>query len=291
MRSLIEFLKYNNLVPVVVGVVLLGAGAVIAASNPTVRQTFLQQAVPMTQEVGAPPVTDSQELLALDLGKFDPTVRIRAVTEDKESYRVEYSYQTYEVAAGKWRLLPKSGKLTVAKAFLKDRDLGLYVAEEIGEVVNRELAYLTEVQTMERAKLAAAKTKTTTQYAGLTGKSFDAKKGEIAGYDPVVTPEKTATKDEKEGGEEVQEETIVVETEAGTGQTVLSQEEIQAMILKAVSDFLAIETKRLEEETPAVESEPIGAAEATGEVADPTAGTGDDPNGEETLSAGMEANE
>jgi hypothetical protein len=247
MRSVIDFLKYNNLVPVIVGAVLLGAGAVIAASNPTVRQAVFPAAVPPREETVVPAPTDAVELMAVNLKIFDPQVRIRSVREDEEAYLVEYAYRTYEVAAGKWHLLPKSGKLAIPKAQLGDRDLGLSVAEEIGEVVSRELTYLSEVQKAEKAKLAAARSNDSTEYAGLVGRRFDAKKQEIAGYEPVVVPDEAAG-EEEEHEDTDRAETIVVETGTASGQTTLSPEEIQAMILKAVSDFLAIETERLDGE-------------------------------------------
>ena len=81
--------------------------------------------------------------------------------------------------------------MRVAKAMLGDTiDLGLYVTDELGEVVAAELERLKETQALERRQVT---TRTiATEYSGLVGKFLDPTIDELPGYVPLVTPPEPA---------------------------------------------------------------------------------------------------
>lgn len=227
MKSLLNFLKYNNAVPIVLAAVILGAGAAFAASPELRQSVFPSGSTPSAAKEKAKP-TDAKKLLSENLGKFDLDVRIDAVTEDATEYHAAYSYTTLEVADGAWKEARKKGKMDIPKALLGKRDLKTYLVEQIGQVIDREIAYLSEAQSSIRTKNAAEKSK---EYAALSGTEIDASARKEA---------------EKSGsvGDDTNEPSAQVETkkDAVAPGITLTKEEINDMIVKAVSDFLAIDT-------------------------------------------------
>ncbi|NCO25225.1 hypothetical protein GW901_01695, partial [Candidatus Parcubacteria bacterium] len=61
-------------------------------------------------------------------------------------------YQTLAIKDNIWQPVVREQTLTVSKAALGGKDLGLYVQEELSEVANYELSYLKEIQTIERER-------------------------------------------------------------------------------------------------------------------------------------------
>ena len=79
-----------------------------------------------------------------------------------------------------WQIVTKEKRISVAKEVLGDRDLGDYLSEELGEVIDNEIVFLKEVQEIQRTKvLAEAMTKKdrtkipATDYSTLIGKVLD----------------------------------------------------------------------------------------------------------------------
>ncbi len=226
MRKLLDFIKYNNAFPLIVSVVLLGTGAAFAAS-PELRQAVFVSAD--TKQSVSPKKTDTTTLTAKNLKTFDLALRIDAITEDTEAYHAAYSYQTLSVAEGKWQPARKTGKMDVPKKLLGKRDLGTYLSEQIGQVIDREVAYLREAQAAARGTAAPADS---SRYAGLVGQPV---KKPSAGATGTTAAADVATDDEPE---KTTDDTTT-ETNQPTG---LSDAEIRAIIVEAVAEFLAVDT-------------------------------------------------
>ncbi len=253
MRSLIDFIKYNNAVPIILAVGVLGAGVAFAAS-PKLRQAVLPQTVAPAVPLQPKP-TDTAKLRLKDLGTFDLDVRIDSLTEDTEGYFVAYSYTTLEVAGGEWQEVRKNGKMDIPKALLGKRDLKTYLVEQIGQVIDRELAYLKEAQT---AATAAGASRSASRYASLAGTKIDA----AARAEVKENEEKNEKKNDEKSlkNKEDQEDSSETETSsddvgnrATVAGTTLTEEQIREIIVKAVSDFLAVDVSMPE---PAV-TEPV----------------------------------
>lgn len=237
-KTIADFIRYHNATPLILVAVLLVTGVTFAAT-PKGQQVFSSSFV-VTDTPPVPP--DINALQKTDLKKFDPGLKIDAILEDTGNFVVRYSYRTFVIEENAWKPLTKSQELKVDKKMLGTRDLGLYLADQIGQVMDREVAYLKEVQGTWRKSIDP---KTTSQYATLVGKSLDQNGKEFADYRPVVktssqpalsrvtpvTPEQAAATD------------IVQAVEGKTPtEILLSKKEIQDIIVAAVANFLAIET-------------------------------------------------
>jgi hypothetical protein len=237
MRSLIDFIKFNNAVPISLAVLLLGAGAVVAA-NPAVRETFFPtEAGP----IGPPPAAETGTLLATDLASFDMAFRVDSVVDAGESYRIGYSYRTLEVTGTAWQRADKTRRMDIPKELLGKRDLGLYAAEQIGQVMDREIAYLGEVQS--QALRPEPETGTASEYAGLVGRSLDADGKHFAGYKPVV--KESSAENEAVASENEEALSLDLPGSAAPVIATLSKEEVRRIIVDAVASFLAIDTAPL----------------------------------------------
>lgn len=239
MKSLLDFIKYNNAFPIILSVAILGTGAAFA-SSPELRQSVFPSSAENSVS-STPKKTDTAKLLSTDIGDFDLALRIDAVTEDTTSYHAAYSYTTLEISGGAWKEVRKNGKMDIPKTLLGKRDLKSYLVEQIGQVIDREIAYLSEAQEMVRTKAEPEKSK---EYASLSGTEIDAetrKSAEKSGFTGKMSDEPDPRKEKME------------ETAPGI---TLTKEELNEMIVKAVSDFLAIDTSMPEPlpETPQAET-------------------------------------
>ncbi|MEK7628861.1 MAG: immunoglobulin-like domain-containing protein [Patescibacteria group bacterium] len=175
MNKLVQFLFYNNAVPLGLGVLFLGAGGVFAATNP---EAILSQ----TQQIISP---DNTYIVTKDLGTFTPRAEIVGVTEDEESYFVAYRFSTIDLVDYVWQDVTKEDVMKVSKALLGEtRDLGLYVTEELRQRIDREIAYLSEVQGIEKKQVSQKMV--ATAYSGLVGRFLDDTVEELPGYVPVI---------------------------------------------------------------------------------------------------------
>lgn len=177
MSRLFHFLQYHNAVPIALGIVVLGAGGVFAATNPeaiySAEQTVLS--------------VDNTYLANKELSNWTPTVRITEVTEDTENYYVAYDFTTIGLEDYVWKDVTKKETMTVSKPDLGPyRDLGLYVMAQLKQVVDREIAFLKEVQEIE--KRSVSQKMVATAYSGLVGALLNDTTEVVPGYVPVVTP-------------------------------------------------------------------------------------------------------
>jgi len=172
----LRFFAYNNIVPITVSVMLLGAGSAFAAANP-------DAVLSTTEHVTS---VDNTYIANKDLSTYTPAVRITAVTEDTEKYYVAYTISTIDIEKYVWQDVTKKDTMSVSKDDLKGRDLGLYVTEQFKNIIANQITYLTQVQQKERQNITHATV--ATEYGGLIGTFLDSKTETLPGYVPVVEP-------------------------------------------------------------------------------------------------------
>jgi len=185
-RRFIHFLQYNNLVSI--GFFLLfGSVSWALASNDVVRDSVYSS----EQEVVS---VDNTYLLDTNLKRYDFNFRITNITEDDDQYYIIYKYNTITVIDYVWQDAEIEAELTISKKAVQGKDLGLYVAKQIGEVLNKHLTYLEQIQEKEEGNGVSVKV-VTTKYKGLVGKMFDPKDQAFDGYRPVVKEERRKEKE------------------------------------------------------------------------------------------------
>jgi len=206
MGGFFNFLKYNNSVPIALSVMLLGAGGVFAAS-PDVRNAATAAVLASQQEVIA---VDNTYIANKDLEDYTPRVVIAGVSEDDEYYYVSYLFSTISLEDYVWKDVQKEETMKVSKADLGPyRDLGLYVTEQLKQKIDRELAYLKEVQEIERRNVTQKTL--AVEYSGLVGQFLDDSTEVLPGYEPVVVPPPPEPKPEAEPEEVVEPEVLAEE--------------------------------------------------------------------------------
>lgn len=176
-KKIIHFIEYHNAVSIIFVVIFFGGGMVFAAS-PEARDSVYSS----TETVVS---VDNSYIVNADLDNYNFYLKIGSVTEDSKNYYAAYTYWTLTIEDGVWQRKEISKTLTVSKEALGGRDLGLYVAEELGENIKSELAYLKSVQKLERERGESQKV-IAIEYAGLIGKLLDPKTEVVEGYEPVV---------------------------------------------------------------------------------------------------------
>ena len=177
MQRLLHFVKYNNALPIGFAILFLGATGVFAAS-PEARDSIVKQESKVVS-------IDNSYIVNINLSSFTPRVEIREVTEDDANYYVSYVLYTIDLHEGVWQDLGKETVLQVAKTALDGRDLGLYVTEELKEVIDGESRRLVDTQEIERGVGLSNKI-VATAYSGLVGKFLDGSQETLPGYQPVI---------------------------------------------------------------------------------------------------------
>ncbi len=180
MNKLINFIKYHNAFNIILGLVLFATAGAFA--NTDVRNAVIGQKLENVQGI------DNAQLLAADLNNFDLGLKIINITEDANNYYVNYVYQTLAIKDNVWQPVIGNKTLTVSKAALGNKDLGLFVQEELSEVADYQIGYLKRVQTDEKVN-GATKLTASIDYTGLIGIVLDIKDKVLPGYKPVITKE------------------------------------------------------------------------------------------------------
>ena len=127
-QKILAFVKYHNAFTLILVICFFGFSVSYAAS-PEVRSSIYTS----TEKVAS---VDNALIISTDVDAFDFNLRIQAITEDDKNYYAAYSYQTLLVEDGVWQNKAIEKTLTVNKAALDGKDLGLYVARELGESIN-----------------------------------------------------------------------------------------------------------------------------------------------------------
>ena len=176
--KIINFIKYHNAFTIGFMIVFVGFNVSLAASE-DLRDNFISSQNNVRS-------VDNSYVLAVDLDNLNFDLQVKEITENAEKYYVVYNYKTVAIADYVWQDVSVEKTLTVSRAALDGRDLGLYVAEELGENIDYELSYLREAQVLEKEKGLTQKI-ATTEYAGLVGKFLSPEEKVFPGYEPVVT--------------------------------------------------------------------------------------------------------
>ena len=228
-QKLIHFIKYHNAFPIALSVILLSSGAVFAAS-PQAREVILSEETTVRS-------VDNSYIVSVNLDTHNPQLQITSIEEDDSFFYVSYSYDTISIDDYVWKGFRTSESLTVSKAALGNRDLGLYVAEEISEVITSEDEYLNKVQTIEK-NVGITKKVATTEYSGLIGKMLSPDVEEFEGYVPVIPEEKPVVASVTESQASAQIATAN-EISAQVAAAVPTKEEITLIIQQTVRELLA----------------------------------------------------
>jgi hypothetical protein len=177
MRNFWHFLQYHNAVPIALGIMVLGAGATFAATDPQAIYSAQQQVI----------AVDNTYIVNKDLSAYTPRAEITGVTEDAGNYYVAYKLYTIDLQDSVWQDVTKDETMNVSKADLGAyHDLGVYVTAQLRQNIDREIQRLTETQAIERKNVSQKVVATT--YGGLVGKFLDATTETLPGYTPVVLP-------------------------------------------------------------------------------------------------------
>ncbi len=169
-----NFVKYNNAFTILLALFFFGFGITFAA-NPS--SVYSSQSTVVS--------VDNNWILTVDLDAYNFNLRINSIKDDEKNYYADYSYQTIVIENSVWQNKQMEKVLTISKDSLEGKDLGLFIAKELGENINYELSYLKKVQKMEIAKGESQK-EIVTEYSGLIGKLLNPKEEVIAGYVPVI---------------------------------------------------------------------------------------------------------
>ncbi len=177
MNQFSKFIQYHNAVPIALGIMVLGAGATFAATNPQAIYSTQEQVVSI----------DNTYIVNKDFSAYTPRAEITGVTEDADYYYVAYKFYTIDLQDSVWQDVVKDETMNVSKADLGAyRDLGVYVTGQLKQNIDREIQRLTETQAIERKNVSQKVVATT--YSGLVGKFLDATTETLPGYTPVVLP-------------------------------------------------------------------------------------------------------
>lgn len=227
--KIVNFIQYNNFFTLTLMFVFMGASATFAAS-PDARASIIDQKETIRS-------VDNTYLINTDFTTFNVGLKITAVKEDDEWYYIDYAYNTAEVVDYVWMEVSKSASMKVTKKELGAKDLGLYVAEQLGQVTDEKLAYLQDIQKREK-KVGITQKIVATEYSGLVGQFLSTEEKTFDGYVPVKPPILVAA------FQSTGENTTVIGTELGTTYgvptpTPLTPDQIQNLISDAVRQLLA----------------------------------------------------
>lgn len=176
MRNFLHFLQYHNAVPIALGIVILGGGATFAATNP--QAIYRQTQTPVS--------VDNTYIANKDLSAYTSRVQIVAVTEDPDTYYVEYDFSTIDVQDYVWRDVTKRITLTVSKEALGEQNLAVYVTEQLNQNLDHESERLVESQIIARRNVSQKQV--ATAYGGLVGAFLDDTTETLPGYTPPAEP-------------------------------------------------------------------------------------------------------
>lgn len=179
MGKLFHFLSYNNAVPIVISVIILGTGSAYAANNPEV---FVEK----TEKVIS---IDNTYIAHADLSDYSPTIQVVSVEEDEDYFYITYELTTIALHNHVWQDVTDIRTLEVAKSSLTGyRDLGVFVTKQLNEMIAAELKRLRETQVYEKRQITQKKV--ATEYGGLVGGFLSDEVTTVEGYVPLVVPPK-----------------------------------------------------------------------------------------------------
>jgi hypothetical protein len=178
-KSFRDFIRYDNTAPILLILIFVASSSAFALTDEDIQKSLIST----NQKVLA---VDNTYIASVNLQNFSPKVAITNVQEDEDKYIVSYSFQTIELVNYVWQPSEVTRELKVDKKVLGQyKDLGLFVTEELKQVIDQEKQRLFATQEIEK-KLISQKT-VATEYSGLIGKLLDDETEVLPGYTPVVT--------------------------------------------------------------------------------------------------------
>ncbi len=267
MKKIVHFVQYHNFFTIAVMFVFIGTGVSFAAS-PELRQGVLAQ-----NEVVRS--VDNSYVVNADFDTYDIGLKIKSVTEDADIYYIDYTYNVVEARDYVWQPVLTAGSIKVSKKELSGRDLGLYVAGQLGQIIDQQISYLKEVQKKER-KSGVTQKVLAVEYSGLVGQFLSTDEKKFDGYTPVITPTAPPAPEEQTAAAVMSQDVSVpaVTAEAAPSvsvptpvavQNTVTREEIEQLIRARVAELLAEQGSQTSPEptptptptpTPAPEPEP-----------------------------------
>ena len=177
-KKLIHFIKYNNItVLIVLAVFILGTGVF--------AQTEAGQAMIGEKKTSQSGI-DNTLLIGADLDNFDMDFKIERVLQDEKYYYVTYTYLDLIKEQNAWQYQIQEKTRKVTKKIKKD--LGVYLAEELGEEYDARLKDLHSKQD-EAQETGEEKRIEVTEYSGLIGQTLATVGRVFPGYEPVKVRE------------------------------------------------------------------------------------------------------
>lgn len=174
--KIVYFVKYNNGFVFIIGFIFFGFSVTMAAS-PDARQSIYNSSQNITD-------VDNSYILNVDLESFKFNLQIKNIEEDIDFFHIYYSYGTISVVDYVWKPTHIERRFLVSKASLGKGDLGLYLAEQLGQEIDYQHTYLTKVKEMETNKGQTKKT-SVTKYSGLIGAILNTEQKVFPDYVPV----------------------------------------------------------------------------------------------------------
>lgn len=173
-EKIIKFIKYNNAVVLILAVLFLASSGVWAQTE--AGQEF----------IGAKQVTvegvDNTLLLEVDLDTHDMDFNIELIKKDENYYYVTYTYLDIQEKNNAWQYQMQEGIRKISLNLKKD--LGEYLAEELGEEYEARIKELKKEKT--RALEAGEELKfEVTEYTGLIGQSLELASRVFNNYEPI----------------------------------------------------------------------------------------------------------
>jgi hypothetical protein len=172
-EGIAHFIKYNNTIPIVLGVIFLGTTGALAAS-PEVRGAVYSSSESVKS-------VDNSYLRAVNVNGFPFTVQITNVREDTDTYYVSYNLHTIDLVDSVWRPVDKKMELTVLKSDLRNENLGTYTSRQVAQVRDYERYRFTLAQ-QEELKKGPSQKVVSTAYSGLVGSFLGTHDEVIPGY-------------------------------------------------------------------------------------------------------------
>ncbi len=155
-----NFIKYNNTVPIILGILFLSTSGALAAS-PEVRDSVISS----KQSVKS---VDNSYLLAVNVESFPFSATVTGVKEDGDSYYVSYTLHTIDLVDSVWRPVDKTQVLEVDKRLLTETTLGDFTTKQLVQVKDGERERFRVAQDSER-KHGASNKVVATEYSGIIG--------------------------------------------------------------------------------------------------------------------------
>ena len=174
MKKILNFLKYNNLTVMILAAIFLfsaGAFAQTEAGQEAIGQK-------QTRVEGV----DNSLLLDADLDNMDMDFKIEKIESDEEYYYITYTFLDLDKLNGAWQYQLKEKTRKISKKL--EKDLGVYLIEELGEEYEARIKELKE-EKRRAEEQGEEKRVEITEYSGLIGRSLDLAAKVFPGYEAV----------------------------------------------------------------------------------------------------------